>query len=291
MVYEEIFSALPVPFPAMSSLLKYAAIALYALTFVVILWRTHNLNENEHDSNRSLMLIVWGVACLLHATYLYPQTFTAQGLNLTFYNAVSILFFIVAALILALSTARKAELLGLLVLPIVVASIALTIYRPEVAASALNLRGLQLHIVTSLFAFSVLAISALQSILLFTQDQHLRKHQLNGMTRALPPLHDTEKFLFQTIAVGFILLSAALLTGFLFLDNMFEQNVAYKTILSILAWVVFALLLWGRWQFGWRGSIAMRWTLGGFGFLFFAYLGSKFVQELIMHQVISIPVT
>ncbi|MYB89805.1 MAG: phosphohydrolase [Proteobacteria bacterium] len=275
----------------MSSLLKFAAIAFYALTFVVILWRTHKLNESEHDGNRSLMLTVWGVACLLHAAYLYPQTFTAQGLNLTFYNAVSILFFIIAVLVLALSMARKAELLGLLVLPIVVTSIALTIYRPEIAASTLNLHGLQLHIVTSLFAFSVLAISALQSILLFAQDRHLRKHQLGGMTRALGPLHDTEKFLFQTIGVGFLLLSVALVTGFLFLEDMFEQHVVHKTVLSVLAWLVFALLLWGRWQFGWRGSMAMRWTLGGFGFLFLAYLGSKFVLELILQRVISIPVT
>ena len=275
----------------MSSLLKFAAIAFYALTFVVILWRTHKLNENGQDGNRSLMLTVWGVACLLHAAYLYPQTFTTQGLNLTFYNAVSILFFIIAVLVLALSMARKAELLGLLVLPIVVTSIALTIYKPEIAASALNLHGLQLHIVTSLFAFSVLAISALQSILLFAQDRHLRKHQLGGMTSALPPLHDTEKFLFQTIAVGFLLLSVALATGFLFLEDMFEQHVVHKTVLSVLAWLVFALLLWGRWQFGWRGSTAMRWTLGGFGFLFLAYLGSKFVLELILQRVISIPVT
>ena len=276
---------------AMSSILKYAAIVLYALTFVMILWRTYHLNGNEHDGKRSAMLVSWGIACLLHALYLYPQTFTVQGLNLTFYNTVSIVFFIVAVLILVLSVARKTELLGLLVLPIVVASIILTIARPEVAASSLNLHGLQLHIVASLFAFSVLAISALQSILLVTQDRHLRRHQLGGMTRALPPLHDTEKFLFQTIAVGFVLLSVALITGFLFLENMFEQHVAHKTILSILAWLVFALLLWGRWQFGWRGSIAMRWTLGGFGFLILAYLGSKFVQELILHRAITIPVT
>ena len=275
----------------MSSILKYAAVALYAAAFAVMLWRTYGLNGNEQDRKRGTTLFAWGAACLLHAAYLYPQTFTAQGLNLTFYNSVSIVCFMVAALVLGVSTTRKADFLGILVLPIAVASIILTILTPEVAASSLNLHGLQLHIVISLFAFSVLAISALQSILLFTQDRHLRRHQLGGMTRTLPPLYDTEKFLFQTIAVGLVLLGIALITGFLFLENMFEQHVAHKTILSLLAWVVFALLLWGRWQFGWRGTIAMRWTLAGFGFLTFAYLGSKFVQELILHRVITIPVT
>ena len=237
------------------------------------------------------MLIFWGIACILHTIHLYPQTFTVHGLNLTFYNAVSIVLFIISTLILILSLTKKREFLGLFILPIVIAAIVLTILKPEIAASGSNIHGLQIHIVASLFAFSVLTISALQSILLFTQDQHLRKHNLNGITRALPPLHDTEKFLFQTITVGFLLLSLALATGFLFLENMFEQHVAHKTILSLLAWLVFALLLWGRWRFGWRGRKATNWTLGGFGFLILAYLGSKFVQELILHRVATIPVT
>ena len=111
------------------------------------------------------------------------------------------------------------------------------------------------------------------------------------MTRALPSLHDSEKFLFQTITIGFILLSIALITGFLFLENMFQQHVAHKTILSILAWVLFAVLLWGRWYLGWRGQMAVRWTLGGFAFLILAYLGSKFVQDIVLHRVLDIPLS
>ena len=275
----------------MSSLLKYSTILFYALTFVLILWRIHRVSDGGQSDKRGLMLILWGIACILHALHLYPQTFTQHGVNLTFYNAVSIVLFLISALILILSVTKKREFLGLFVLPIVVAGIALTILKSEVVASTSSLHGLQLHIVTSLFAFSVLTISALQSILLFTQDRHLRKHNLGGITRALPPLHDTEKFLFQTISVGFVLLSIALATGFVFLDDMFEQHLAHKTILSIVAWIVFALLLGGRWQFGWRGLVAMRWTLGGFGFLILAYLGSKFVQELILHRVTTIPIT
>lgn len=275
----------------MSNIIKYGTILIYGLTFALILWHTHRISEGEHSRKRGLMLIFWGIACILHAIHLYPQTFTVHGLNLTFYNAVSIVLFIISTLILILSLTKNREFLGLFILPIVIAAIVLTILKPEIAASGSNIHGLQIHIVASLFAFSVLTISALQSILLFAQDQQLRKHNLNGITRALPPLHDTEKFLFQTIIVGFLLLSIALATGFLFLENMFEQHVAHKTILSLLAWFVFALLLWGRWQFGWRGRKATNWTLGGFGFLILAYLGSKFVQELILHRVATIPVT
>lgn len=275
----------------MSSILKYSTALFYGLAFMLVLWRTHRLLDDKQLDKRGWVLILWGIACLLHAVHLYPQTFTVYGFNLAFYNALSIMLFLIATLTLILSITKKAEFLGLFVLPMVVVGIALTIPKPEIAAPASNIRGLQLHIVTSLFAFSILTIAAAQSILLFTQDRRLRKHNLNGITRAFPPLHDTEKFLFQTIFVGFVLLSVALASGFLFLENMFEQHIAHKTILSISAWVVFALLLWGRRQFGWRGRVAIHWTLSGFGFLILAYLGSKFVQELILHRANLIPVT
>lgn len=275
----------------MSSILKYSTIVFYALTFIVLLWRSHRAPISQASDKRGLMLVLWTIACLIHALHLYPQTFTSQGLNLTFYNAVSLVLFIISALILILSITKNHEYLGLFLFPIVIVSIALTIIKPEITIATSSLRGLQVHILFSLFAFSVLTISAIQSILLFNQDRHLRNAELEGITRALPPLHETEKFMFQTIAIGFVLLSIALLTGFLFLENMFEQHIAHKTILSILAWLLFAVLLWGRWKFGWRGQTAIRWTLGGFAFLILAYLGSKFVQEILLNRVDSVPLS
>ncbi|MDQ3797635.1 MAG: cytochrome c biogenesis protein CcsA [Pseudomonadota bacterium] len=91
--------------------------------------------------------------------------------------------------------------------------------------------------------------------------------------------------MFQFIAVGFVLLSLALLTGFAFLHDIFAQHLVHKTVLSIAAWIVFAILLWGRWRFGWRGRTAIRWTLGGVFVLMLAYFGSKLVLELVLHRV------
>jgi len=274
----------------MSSILKYSTILIYALTFAVLLWRSHRPTSEATDK-RGLMLLLWGIACFLHAIHLYPQTFTTQGMNLTFYNAVSLVLFIISALVLVLSVFKRREFIGLFLIPIVIAGILLTILKPEIQAATSNIRGLQFHIVFSLFAFSVLTIAAIQSVLLFKQERQLRNAEIDSMTRALPPLHDSEKFLFQTISIGFILLSIALITGFIFLENMFEQDVAHKTILSCLAWVLFAVLLWGRWQFGWRGQTAIRWTLGGFALLILAYLGSLFVQEIILASATTIPLS
>ncbi len=275
----------------MSSILKYSTIFFYALTFLVLLWRSHRAPDAKTADKRGLMLVFWAIACLLHAIHLYPKIFTTQGLNLNFYYTLSLLLFIILTLVLILSIKKRREFLGLFLLPIVIAGIALTILKPEIQVETSSIRGLQMHIVFSLFAFSVLAISTIQSILLFNQDRQLRKAEFDGLSQALPPLHETEKFLFQTISIGFILLSIALLTGFLFLENMFEQHIAHKTILSILAWLLFAVLLWGRWKFGWRGQMAIRWTLGGFAFLILAYLGSKFVQEILLNRVDTIPLS
>ena len=84
------------------------------------------------------------------------------------------------------------------------------------------------------------------------------------------------------LTAGFILLTLSLLTGAIFLENIFAQHLVHKTSLSLLAWIVFAILLWGRWRSGWRGRRAIRWTLGGFSVLVLAYIGSKLVLELVL---------
>ena len=92
-----------------------------------------------------------------------------------------------------------------------------------------------------------------------------------------------ESLLFGFLWAGWILLSLSLLSGALFLDDLLAQHLAHKTILSSFAWVVFAVLLWGRHQLGWRGHKAIRWTLAGFCLLMLAYFGSKLVREFILH--------
>lgn len=92
-----------------------------------------------------------------------------------------------------------------------------------------------------------------------------------------------ESLLFQMIGTGMVFLSVSLISGFIFIKDLFAQHLAHKTILSILAWIIFSSLLYGRIRFGWRGKTAAKWTLAGFVLLLLAYFGSKFVLELILH--------
>jgi len=90
--------------------------------------------------------------------------------------------------------------------------------------------------------------------------------------------------LFQLILVGFILLTLTLITGLWFVRDWLAQHLAHKTILSVTAWVLFGILLWGRWKFGWRGRTAIRWTLAGYLFLILAYFGSRIILEEVFNR-------
>jgi ABC-type uncharacterized transport system permease subunit len=224
-------------------------------------------------------------ALALHAWVLYQHVMTHHGLDLQFVNALSLVSWLVAVLWITTSVAQPVQNLALAVLPLAAAMLLLQVLVPS-HAERLEESGLgiDLHILFSLLAYSVLSIAALQAVLLAVQEKHLRDRRPGGFVRALPPLQTMESLLFQMISVGFGLLSIALATGFLFIDDIFAQHLVHKTVLSITAWIVFALLLWGRWRFGWRGRTAIRWTLGGFLALMLAYFGTKWVLEIILKR-------
>lgn len=112
----------------------------------------------------------------------------------------------------------------------------------------------------------------------------MRNREFHGWMRALPPLTELESVLFRTLTVGFLLLSAAILVGAVFVGNLFQQHLVHKTVLSLVSWLIFATLLFGRWRWGWRGPRAVRWTLVAMAVLLLAFFGSRFVIELILKR-------
>jgi ABC-type uncharacterized transport system permease subunit len=144
--------------------------------------------------------------------------------------------------------------------------------------------GILLHAISSALAFAVLAIAAVQAVLVGLQNQALRHHRIRGIVQSLPPLTTMERVLFELVWAGIILLTLSIASGLIFLDNFFAQHLAHKTVLSLLAWIIFTTLLIGRYRFGWRGMRAVRWTLGGCGLLVLAYFGSKFVLEVLLNR-------
>ena len=145
--------------------------------------------------------------------------------------------------------------------------------------------GLVVHVLLSALAYATLTLAACQALILAWQDRVLRHRRSLRALQGLPPLTHMEELLFQFVWLGLALLSAAIASGFLFLSNLFGQQVVHHTVLSMSSWVVFALLLWGRHALGWRGPTAIRWTLGGFALLVLGYFGSKLMLEIILPAV------
>ena len=94
-----------------------------------------------------------------------------------------------------------------------------------------------------------------------------------------------ETALFQMIALGFTLLSISIVSGFIVLENIFAQRAVHHTVLASASWIVYGILIVGRYSLGCRGRMAMRWTLTAFLFLMLGYFGSKFVLEIILGGV------
>lgn len=259
-----------------------AAVLLYLLSSTLLALRLARGSAGKQQSKSGPLGI--GIAALvLHSVVLYQLVVTATGINLGLFNAFSLVAWLIVLLLLVSSFSQPTENLGILIQPIAALTIILQLIYPTQRLIGQDTPlGIEAHILTSILAYSVLSIAAVQAILLAVQDRHLRNRHPGGFIRALPPLQTMESLLFQMIWLGFVLLSVALLTGLLFLDDLFGQHLAHKTVLSIASWGVFGTLLWGRHRFGWRGRIAIRWTLSGLVVLGVAYFGSKLVLEIFL---------
>lgn len=147
------------------------------------------------------------------------------------------------------------------------------------------------HIVVAILAYSTLTIAAFHAVLMALQESrlHTRNAQagwLSGALDQLPALLTMEKLLFRLIWIGFILLSLTVLSGIVFTEQLFGMAMKWdhKVFFALLSWILFAALLAGRRWRGWRGKTALRFTLAGFATLVLAYVGSRFVLEVVLHR-------
>lgn len=233
---------------------------------------------------RGVALGLATLAALIHAILIFGMH--RSGLDLHFFAAMSLAGFGIAALTLLVNLSRPVAALGVLVFPLAASLLAVDVFFAAATIPQPIEWQIQLHAGFALLAYSLLNIAALLAILLALQERALRRRHLDsGLIRALPPLTLTEALMFRLIAAGFVFLTLTLLSGVLFVENLFAQHLVHKTVLSIASWLVFGTLLFGRWRWGWRGARAVRLTLIGMAILVLAFFGSKFVLELLLQRV------
>ena len=261
-------------------LISLFILACYSLSAILIFRNSSNAQNARRWLMLSPALLGSIVQAILLKQLIYPQ---AGVINLEFFTASCLISWLVSLQILISSLCRPLETLGIVMFPLSgLASVLAALYPAQQVISIASTPYLQSHILISVIAYSLLMLSALQAITLAYQDRSIRSHHPGGFIRRLPALHDMETLLFQMLGFGFIFLTTSLLTGFFFVDNLFAQHLVHKTILSIISWIILAILLFGRFKFGWRGKIAIRWTLTAFVFVMLAYFGSKLVLEFIL---------
>jgi len=222
------------------------------------------------------------LAVIAHAVFSYHEIYTPAGVNLGFFSMATVIALAIAAIVLLSSIRRPVDNLFILLFPLALITILCAgatsdFYAPRTDFSA----GIVVHIVLSIVAYSLLTIAAFQAAVLSFGDYELRHRKLDVL-KNLPPLQTMEALLFEMLWFGLIFLSLSIGSGFLFLRNISWPGLIHHTIITMAAWVVFAILMWGRYQLGWRGAIACRWTLSGFVLLALGYFGTKFVLQLVL---------
>jgi ABC-type uncharacterized transport system permease subunit len=226
--------------------------------------------------------LLGALAVILHGFTAYKGFINTNGYDLGFYPMLSLMAFSIGAIVLISSLRRPVDNLFVFVFPLAVSTIILQIvlkgdFMPRQDITG----GIFSHIALSIIAYSLLTIAAAQALLLSFGDNMLRHHQLI-ILRNLPPLETMEHLMFEMIWAGLVFLTLSIGSGFIFIADFSEPGLVHHTAITLAAWIVFIVLAWGRYQLGWRGAIASRWTLFGFVLLVLGYFGSKIVLEFIL---------
>ncbi len=267
-----------------------AVVALYLL----VAWREWGTLSSSAERLPAWPSGILAIAFGLHGVLLWHAIIGPELFHFGFAYALSATLWLTVLIVWAESYFSASRGLLLLVLPLAAVASGLPVLFPGAAVGpATASMVFRLHLVLAILAYSLLTIAAMQALLMATMDRRLHGDVLTDRTPLarfldrLPPLLAMETVLFRLIAAGFVLLTATLVSGVFFSEQTFGRPLRFdhKSVFTIAAWVVFGGLLAGRVFFGWRGRTALRWTLIGFAMLMLAYVGSRFVLEVLLGRV------
>lgn len=264
--------------PLFLTALLYAGLSTY---FWRALWLGGSARALLPVLEKSAILL----ALALHGVLLYHSIFQPDGLKLGVGNAISAIAWLTVAVYWLASMRNNLEGLQGFVLPFAAISLVAPLFLPATQTllhSELPIFKIHLHI--AILAYSLFTIAAMHALLMALVERHLHSRTLSPLLQRLPPLLTMEHLLFRILWGGFILLTLTLFSGMLFSEELFGKalQLSHKTVFALISWCIYATLLGGRLRYGWRGRTAIRWTLSGFVALLLAYIGSKFVLEIIL---------
>lgn len=271
----------------MQKLIPYLVVVFIYLAVAADFWRAAKFTENNanlklHSLKLHSAMIALGL--LIHGWLLHQSIFSA-GFNLGFYESVSAILWLTVLIYWVTDRNHQLYSLQAFVLP----PAALFALLPAFSQSTHFLPGADnnlfvAHVWVAMIAYSLFTFAALHAILMAIAERSLHHKVTLIKLPSFPPLMVMESLLFRIIGIGFALLTVTLISGIWFSEQIFNKPMAFnhKSIFSIASWFIYASLLFGRYQYGWRGSKAIRWTLTGFVLLLLAYIGSRFVSQILL---------
>ncbi|MBI3284086.1 MAG: cytochrome c biogenesis protein CcsA [Burkholderiales bacterium] len=265
--------------------LSFLAAALYLLSISI------------PGQRRVLTSMLTASGWLMHGAALWLTVFSQDALRIGFAVMLSAALWVSVLVCWLENRNFSLEGLRVLLMPHAALMALLPVFFP---GNLIALAGKPLmfpwHVVVALLAYSTLTIAAFHAVIMTLQDKHLHKLRasqqqawLNAAIDRLPALLTMEKILFRLIVLGFVLLTLTVLSGVIFSEQVLGVVVRWdhKTLLSLLSWLLFAILLIGRQWRGWRGKTVLSFTLTGFLTLLLAYVGSRFVLEVLLHRSLT----
>ena len=223
----------------------------------------------------------------LHGYLLAQDVYAGGGFNLSMTNSLSMIIWLT---LLVYWIARFFYPIGglqAMVLPLAAIFVLLPeIFPTEHQLLNTGLFAFKAHIGAAMLAYSLFTIAMLHAVLISQVENRLHHARMPRILQSLPPLMTMETLLFRMIGIGFLLLTLTLASGIVFSEQIFGKvwQFNHKVLFGFISWGVFAVLLWGHHFYGWRGRIAVRWTVSGFILLLLAYLGSQFVLEVLLQR-------
>jgi len=272
----------------MQPILPYAIVGLLYAALAVYVWRTR---WSGHDGEISQRLPAgfehYAVLAPLglHGWLLAQSALGGPALVLGVGNAISAILWLTVLIYWVGNFFYKLEGLQSLVMPVAAIAALLPALLPAPPPLPNTELGVfKVHLLISMLAYSLFTIGSLHVLLMALLERRLHDGVLSQTLQRLPPLLAMEALLFRIIWAGFVLLTLTLASGVMFSEELFGRaaKFSHKTVFGVLSWLIFAALLAGRHIYGWRGRVAVRWTLAGFLTLVLAYIGSKFVLEVIL---------
>lgn len=256
------------------------ALVCYLVAFVLL---TRSIFFSQSLPLTAVMSMA-AAALIMHLLVFIGQTFTETGQNFSLINVILLVSWVISLAITTVSIKSPSSLLQSVVYGFSAVILLTNFLIPKhyIYQNFFQSPALAFHVTLSLAAYCLLIIATLYAIQSFFISKRLKNKDLNIVNSPLPPLMIVERQQFQLLFIGTSALAAALITGFIYLDNMFSQAVAHKTILSLLSWFIFASVIVGHKFNGWRGPRAVSLMVFAAFLLTLGYFGSRFVREFLL---------